>query len=62
MQHDKIVALDKIWDKPLEGLAWNNNILKWTVLVNSESYPKTYQISLEITYLSSKRTVKVNSV
>ena len=62
MQNIEIVALEKSWEKPIQGSTWNNAILKWVVLVKTHQQPKTYDIMLEMTFLSSKRVVRVNGV
>lgn len=60
MAKEPIVALEKEQEKPREGAQWNNHIVRWLILSNIGPFPKQFEIVLEITYLSSKRVVKVN--
>ena len=59
-RNHEIVGLEKVQEKMDEVAKWNNSIIRWTILHNTSTGPKTYDIELSMIYLSSKRIVKVN--
>ncbi len=44
------------------GQAWNNKLIRWSLVHNSKQQTKLYDVELEMVLLSSKRIVRVNNV
>lgn len=54
-KNQQIIAIEKTIENAEKNSSWNNATFKWFIAHEHCENPKTYEITLDVVYLSSKR-------